>query len=86
MHRPTEAEVAQEMLARLKARITRDGIRIEKIQSPTTIPTTLKDEDRRQRSLRSCHLPADPNPGAYNRATAVPTCRRWPRGSRTTPT
>ena len=25
MHRPTEAEVAQEMLARLKARMARDG-------------------------------------------------------------
>jgi len=60
MNRPTEAEVAQEMLARLKARIARDGIRIEKIPSPTTIPTTLKDENRRQRSLRSCHLPVEP--------------------------
>jgi hypothetical protein len=62
MHRPTEAEVAQEMLARLKARMARDGIRIEKIPSPTSLPPTTRNENRRQRSLRSCHLPADPKP------------------------
>jgi len=62
MHQPTEAEVAQEMLARLKARMARDGRRIEQTPSPATIPTTLKDEDRRQRSLRSCHLPAELKP------------------------
>jgi len=60
MHQPTEAEVAQEMLARLKARMARDGIRIHKIPSPASLPT--KNEDRRQRSLRSCHLPAEVEP------------------------
>lgn len=60
MHPPNDNEAAQEMLARLKARMARDGIRIENIPSPATIPATPKDEDRRQRSLRSCHLPAEP--------------------------
>jgi len=55
MHRLTETEAAQEMLARLKARMARDGRRIEQIPSPVAI---RKDEERRQRSLRSCHLPA----------------------------
>lgn len=62
MHPPNENEAAQEMLARLKARMARDGIRIENIPSPATIPATPKDEDQRQRSLRSCHLPAKPKP------------------------
>lgn len=62
MHRPTEAEVAQEMLVRLKARMARDGIRIEQIPSPTSLPSTTRNENRRQRSLRSCHLPAEPKP------------------------
>lgn len=62
MHRPTEAEVAQEMLARLKARLARDGIRIEKIPSPPSLPLASRNENRRQRSLRSCHLPAEPKP------------------------
>jgi hypothetical protein len=62
MHRPNENEAAQEMLARLKARMARDGIRIENIPSPATIPATPKHEDRRQRSLRSCHLPSEPKP------------------------
>ena len=62
MHQPTEAEVAQEMLARLKARMARDGIRIEKIPFSTSLPPATRDENRRQRSLRSCHLPADPKP------------------------
>jgi hypothetical protein len=59
MHRPTEAEVAQEMLARLKARMAREGRRVEQIPSPVAIP---KDQVRRQRSLRSCHLPTEPKP------------------------
>ena len=59
MHRPTEAEVAQEMLARLKARIARDGICLKPNPSPAAIPI---DEERRPRSLRSCHLPAEPKP------------------------
>src|ERR1017187_2148799 len=62
MHRPTEAEVAQEMLARLKARMARDGIRIEQIPSPTSLPPTTRNENRRQRSLRSGHLPAEAKP------------------------
>src|SRR5579864_2320754 len=62
MHRLTEAQASQEMLARLKARMASDGIRIENIPSPAAIPATPKDEDRRLRSLRSCHLPAEPKP------------------------
>ena len=62
MHQPTEAEVAQEMLARLKARMARDGIRIENIPAPPLLPPTTRNENRRQRSLRSCHLPAEPKP------------------------
>ena len=52
---PPIEEVAQ----RLAARMARDGIRIEQSPSPAVPP---KDEDRRQRSLRSCHLPAEPKP------------------------
>ena len=54
-HPPPIEEVAQ----RLAARIARDGIRIERSPSPAVLP---KDNDRRQRSLRSCHLPAEPKP------------------------
>jgi hypothetical protein len=54
-HPPPIEEVAQ----RLAARIDRDGIRIERSPSPAVLP---KDNDRRQRSLRSCHLPAEPKP------------------------
>ena len=39
--------------------MARDGIRIEQSPSPAA---PAKDEDRRQRSLRSCHLPAEPKP------------------------
>ena len=60
MHRLTEAEVAQDMLARLKARMARDGRRIENIPSPAAIPATPKDQARRRRSLRFCHLPTEP--------------------------
>ena len=54
--RPPSTEA---MVQRLAARMTRDGIRIEQTPSPAPLP---KDEDRRQRSLRSCHLPAEPKP------------------------
>jgi len=62
MHPPDDPQSAQEMLARLKARMARDGIRIENIPSPATIGATPTDEGRRQRSLRSCHVPAEPKP------------------------
>jgi DNA-binding transcriptional ArsR family regulator len=58
----TEAEAAQELLARLKARLLRDGIRIENTPVPASSPPTIRNENRRQRSLRSCHLPAEPKP------------------------
>ena len=32
------------------------------IPSPASPPPTTRNEDRRQRSLRSCHLPAEPKP------------------------
>src|SRR5271170_3685039 len=54
--RPPSTEA---MVQRLAARIARDGIRIE--QTPSAVPPR-RDEDRRQRSLQSCHLPAEPNP------------------------
>ena len=53
---PTIGDMAQ----RLAARMSRDGIRIENIPSPATIPATPKNQDRRQRSLRTCHLPSEP--------------------------
>ncbi len=62
MPRLTEAEAAQELLARLKTRLLCDGIRIEQITSAVSLPPTIRDEERRQRSLRSCHLPAEPKP------------------------
>jgi hypothetical protein len=37
--------------------MARDGIRTERNPSSAALP---KDQDRRQRSLRSCHLPAEP--------------------------
>jgi hypothetical protein len=49
----------EEMVQRLAARMARDGIRIEQSPSPA-LPT--KDEARRQRSFRTCHLPAEPKP------------------------
>jgi hypothetical protein len=49
----------EQIAQRLATRLARDGIRIEQTLSPATPP---KDEDRRQRSLRSCHLPAEPKP------------------------
>ena len=47
----------EEMVQRLAARMARDGIRIDRSPSPAVLH---KDEDRRRRSLRSCHLPAEP--------------------------
>jgi DNA-binding transcriptional ArsR family regulator len=52
----------EEVVLRMKARIDRDGIRIENIPSPASSPPTIRNENRRQRSLRSCHLPAEPKP------------------------
>jgi broad specificity phosphatase PhoE len=52
---PPIEEVAQ----RLAARMARDGNRIERSPCPAVPP---KDEDRRQRSLHFCHLPAGPKP------------------------
>jgi hypothetical protein len=52
---PSIEQIAQ----RLAARNFRDGIYIEQSPSPAILP---KDEDRRQRSLRSCQLPAEPKP------------------------
>ena len=85
MHRPTEAEVAQEMLARLKARMARDGIRIEQDPLPTPSDT------QRSKTGGSGHCapatcPPNRNPGTHCRATAALTCRRCPRASRTTAT
>lgn len=52
----------EEVVQRMKARIDRDGIRIENIPSPASSPPTIRNENRRQRSLRSCHLPVEPKP------------------------
>src|SRR5713101_2916007 len=52
---PPIEEVAQ----RLAARMARDGAHIEQGPSPAVPP---KGEDRRQRSLRSGHLPAEAKP------------------------
>jgi hypothetical protein len=49
----------EEVVQRLAARMARSGIRIEQRPSPAVIS---KDEERRQRSLRSCHLPAEAKP------------------------
>jgi hypothetical protein len=52
----------EEVVQRMKARIDRDGIRIENIPSPASSPPAIRNESRRQCSLRSCHLPAEPKP------------------------
>ena len=57
VHIDRQPPSAQEMAQRLAARLARDGIRTERGPSPALPP---KDETRRQRSLRSCHLPAEP--------------------------
>ncbi len=61
MHLPINRQPPpiEEVAQRLAARIARDGIRIEQCPSPAILP---KDNGRRQRSLRSCHLPAEPKP------------------------
>jgi hypothetical protein len=56
---PSDEMQAVQMLARLKARMARDGIRIETIPKPDSIGHTV-DQKRRERSLRSCHLPREP--------------------------
>ena len=52
----------EDVVRRMKARIDRDGIRVEIIPSSASLPQTTRNENRRQRSLRSCHLPAEPKP------------------------
>jgi DNA-binding transcriptional ArsR family regulator len=52
----------EEVVQRMKARIDRDGIRIENIPSPASHSPTTGNENRRHRSLRSFHLPAEPKP------------------------
>jgi len=52
----------EEVVQRMKARIDRDGIRIDNIPSSASLPPTTRNENRQQRSLRSCHLPAEPKP------------------------
>ena len=59
MHIERRPPTLEEMSKSLAARMVRDGIRIEQTPSPAILP---KDEDRRHRSLRSCHLPAEPKP------------------------
>jgi DNA-binding transcriptional ArsR family regulator len=49
----------EEVVQRLAARMARSGFRIEQRPLPAVIS---KDEERRQRSLRSCHLPAEAKP------------------------
>ena len=49
----------EDVVQRMKARIARDGIHIP---SSASLPQTTRNENRRQRSLRSCHLPAEPKP------------------------
>ncbi len=53
---PAENEIMEHARRVLAARVARDGIR-----AVTTIHpgATAKDEERRQRSYRSCHLPAE---------------------------
>jgi hypothetical protein len=57
--RPTEAEIMEQAKRSLAARIARDGRRADPDPCPAVIP---KDETRRLRSLRNCHLPAAPKP------------------------
>ena len=57
MHIERRPPTLEELSRSLAVRMVRDGIRIERSPSP---PAPPKDEDRRQRSLRSCHLPAEP--------------------------
>jgi hypothetical protein len=60
MHtRPTEAGIMEQARQAMVARIARDGRRHDESPCPAAIP---KDEARRLRSLRCCHLPAEPKP------------------------
>ena len=56
---PAENEIMEDARRSLAARIARDGIRLDTTPPPPAIP---KDEERRQRSYRYCHLPAEPKP------------------------
>jgi DNA-binding transcriptional ArsR family regulator len=53
---PAEDEIMEDARRLLAARITRDGFR----PGTTPPPAIPKDEARRRRSLRFCHLPAEP--------------------------
>jgi DNA-binding transcriptional ArsR family regulator len=57
MHIERRPPTLDELSRSLAARMARDGIRTEQSPSPAVPP---KDENRRQRSLRSCHLPVEP--------------------------
>lgn len=52
----------EDVVRRMKARIDRDGIRIDNLPSPVSLPPSTRDESRRHSSLRSCHLPAESKP------------------------
>jgi hypothetical protein len=56
---PTEAGIMEQARQAMAARIARDGRRHDASPCPAAIP---KDEARRLRSLRCCHLPAEPKP------------------------
>ncbi len=56
---PAEDQIMEEARQRLAARIARDGRRHEAAPCPAALP---RDEARRLRSLRCCHLPAEPKP------------------------
>ena len=56
---PADNEIMEDARRSLAARIARDGIRLDTTPPPPAIP---KDEERRQRSYRYCHLPAEPKP------------------------
>jgi len=57
--RPPEADVMERARQAMAARIARDGRRHDAGPCPATIQG---DEARRLRSLRCCHLPAEPKP------------------------
>ncbi len=57
--RPTEADIMEQARRALAARIARDGRRADRDPCPLV---QGRDEARRQRSLRCCHLSADPKP------------------------
>ena len=60
MHtRPTEADIMEQARQAMVARIARDGRRHDESPCPAAISG---DEARRLRSLRCCHLPAEPKP------------------------